>query len=373
MKIAYRPTKLEIDLNVLARNVRLLRERVPATARLMAVVKADGYGHGALQVARVAIENGADQLAVAIPEEGVQLRESGIGTPILVLGSITREGADAIARYRLSQTICDVDTVHWLDAAAARYNAMLDVHVKIDSGMGRIGIREESELFTLTRAVLAAKHLRLMGVYTHFASADAEDLSYTREQASRFEALAFKLRAIKPDILLHAANSAAMLRCPEFAYDMVRMGIAMYEDPSLPGDVSAGLACVMRWVTHATYVKVIEKGESVSYGRHFIAKAPTRVMTLPVGYADGYRRAIGGVGRALVQGQSVPVIGRVCMDQTMLDVTHVPNAAVGDEVVLLGRQGDAVISVREMGSWCNMIDYEVLLSPTARVPKVHKR
>lgn len=373
MKTSYRPTKLEIDLNVLARNVRLIRERVPATARLMAVVKADGYGHGALQVSRVAIENGADQLAVAIPEEGAQLRESGIGAPILVLGNISSEGADAIARYRLGQTVCDIDTVQWLEASASRYNAMIDVHIKIDSGMGRIGVREEGELFTVTSAVLAAKHLRLIGVYTHFAMADAEDLTYTREQASRFEALAFKLRAIKPDILLHAANSAAMLRCPALAYDMVRMGIAMYTDPCLPGDASKGLESAMRWVTSAVYVKEIARGESVSYGRQFIAEAPTRVMTLPVGYADGYHRAIGGVGRALVRGQSVPVIGRVCMDQTMLDVTDVPDAAVGDEVVLLGRQGDASIPVWEMGSWCNMIDYEVILSPTTRVAKVHKR
>lgn len=373
MKIAYRPTKVEIDLSVLARNVSILRERVPKSARMMAVVKADGYGHGALQVSRVAIENGADHLAVAIPEEGAQLRESGIGAPILVLGGITREGAAAIARYRLAQTVFDVETVHWLEAAAARLGATLDVHIKIDSGMGRIGVREEGELFALTRAILAAKHLRLVGVYTHFAAADAEDLTYTREQAVLFESLAFKLRALQPDIIVHAANSAAMLRCPEFSYNMVRMGIAMFLDPGLPGGASEGLNGVMRWITHAVYVKEIAKGETVSYGRLFTAERPTRVMTLPVGYADGYHRTIGGVGRALVRGRSVPVIGRVCMDQTMLDVTDVPDAAVGDEVVLLGKQGDAVITAREMGSWCGMIDYEVILSPTARVPKVHRK
>jgi len=369
----YRPTRIEISLSVLAENIRLIRKRVPERARLMAVVKADGYGHGALQVSRVAIENGAEHLAVAIPEEGAKLRESGIGAPILVLGGITREGAEAAAKYRLSQTVFDVETVKWLETSAANYNATLDIHIKVDSGMGRIGVRDGHELLTLAHAVLSAKRLRLAGVYTHFAAADAEDLSYTRDQAEKFESLVQKLRTLKPDIIAHAANSAAALRRPEYAYDMARVGIAMYVNPRFPDGASEGLQGAMRWITHAIQVKEIQTGETVSYGRIFQAERTTRVMTILVGYADGYHRCIGGIGRALVRGKSVPVIGRVCMDQAMLDVTDIPDAAAGDEVVLLGRQGDENIDTSEMGRWCNMIDYEVVLSPTGRVPKIFKK
>ena len=370
--IMYRPTRIEINLHQIAENVRLIRKRVPMNARLMAVVKADGYGHGAVQVSRVALENGCDFLAVAIPEEGAALRESGIGAPILVLGGISAEGAEAAARYRLSQTVFDLETVKWLEAAAARYRAVLDVHLKVDSGMGRIGVRNGRELVAIANAVLSARRLRLAGVFTHFAAADDEDLSYTKEQAQRFEAFVKTLRTLKPDILVHAANSAAALRCPEFAYDMARVGIAMVAGVHFPGAAGEGLRDAMRWITRAVHVKEIEAGESVSYGRIFRAERATRVMTIPVGYADGYHRCIGGGGRALVRGKSVPVIGRVCMDQTMLDVTDVPDAQVNDEVVLLGRQGNQSISVSEMGRWCDMIDYEVVLSPTGRVPRIYR-
>lgn len=367
----FRPTWLEISLGTLARNVRLLRASVPGRTMLMAVVKADGYGHGAAQVARVALQNGAVWLSVAIPEEGAKLRESGIVAPILVLGGISREGAEAAARFRLTQAVFNTETVRWLQEASARHGVMVDVHIKVDSGMGRIGVRKKESLLAVAKAVLSSSHLRLTGVFTHFAEADAEDLAYTIAQRDRFEALIAPLKAMRPDLLVHAANSAALLRCPALAYDMVRAGIALYEDPGFPDHAGEGLAAAMRWVSHAIHVKWIKPGETVSYGRTFAAARETRVMTLPVGYADGYHRSIGGRGRALVRGRSAPVIGRVCMDQIMLDVTDIPDAALGDEAVLLGAQGDETITVREMGAWCGMNDYEILLSPTARVPRVY--
>ncbi len=368
---AYRPTRLVIDLSVIESNVRLLRARTPKAARLMAVVKADAYGHGAVPVARAALAAGADFLAVAIPEEGAALREAGLTAPILVLGGIAEEGAEAAARYGLAQAAFDLETVRWLDAAAKRHGTRVDVHIKADTGMGRIGVRDERALRALAEAVQASPNLNLAGVFTHFASSDEKDLAFTRLQAARFDALAAPLKQAKPDLLLHAANSAALLRCPQLTYDMVRAGIALYVSPDLPGDAGEGLGHAMRWETRAVHVKDIEPGETVSYGRRFTAQRVTRVMTLPVGYADGYHRAIGGVGRALVRGQSAPVIGRVCMDQTMLDVTDIPGASVGDEVVLLGRQGNERITAREIGTWCGMIDYEVVLSPTGRVPKAY--
>ncbi len=368
---AYRPTRLEIDTNALAGNVRLLRGRLPVAARLCAVVKADGYGHGAEQVARIALANGAECLAVAIPEEGAHLREAGIAAPILVLGGILEEGAEAAARYALAQTVFDAETVRWLESAAQRHGKVIPVHIKVDSGMGRIGVRDEQALTALLDALNASPNLRAEGVFTHFATSDDPDLSFTHLQAKRFNALLSIVKARYPGILAHTSNSAALLRCPEYAYGMARAGISLYIDPGLPDGAGAGLRDAMRWVTRAVHVKTIAPGETVSYGRRFTAARETRVMTLPVGYADGYHRAIGGVGRALVRGQSAPVIGRVCMDQAMLDVTDIPGAAVGDEVVLLGAQGNERITAREIGSWCGMIDYEVLLSPTARVPKTY--
>lgn len=372
MNASYRPTRLEIDLQAVARNVRILRGRIPQTTKLMAVVKADAYGHGAVPVAETALQNGAECLAVALVEEGVQLRQSGISAPVLVLGGIAREGAQAVAAYGLIQTVFDVETVRWLEEAAAREGTAVDVHLKVDTGMGRIGVRSEAEARAVAEAALASDHVRLSGVFTHFATSDGEDLGFAREQNARFVSLVSALKALRPDLTVHAANSAAILRVPEAHYDLVRAGIALYVAPDLPDGAGDGLSDAMRWVTRAVHVKDVEPGETVSYGRIFTARRPTRVMTLPVGYADGYHRAIGGRGRALVRGQSAPVIGRVCMDQCMLDVTGIDGARAGDEVVLLGAQGRERITAREMGTWCGMIDYEIVLSPTARVPRIYR-
>lgn len=373
-----RPTWLDIDLDAIAANVRTLCMRARGAA-LMAVVKANAYGHGATVVARSALAAGASSLGVALVEEGVQLRKAGIGAPILVLGAITPRAAEAVAQHGLSQTVFDDATVRCLARAAMHANRRIDVHLKIDTGMGRIGVRDEREVLALAEAILAESSLRLAGLFTHFAAADAEDPGFTFSQNERFLSLAAAVRHRVPGVQLHAANSAATLRFSQTHHQMVRPGIALYLPPQLPSgpegaanEVGTNLRQAMRWVTQAVYVKEIAPGESVSYGRLFVAERPTKVMTLPVGYADGYHRGIGGKGFALVRGQRVPVIGCVCMDQTMLDVTGVPGAAVGDEVVLLGRQGDGFIGAAEMGRWCGMIDYEIVLSPTERVPRRYK-
>lgn len=367
----FRQTFIEIDISVIAQNTRLLRRRIPKSARLMAVVKADGYGHGAARVAEAALENGADCLGVSTPEEGAQLRLSGTQAPILILGGISREGAEAVARFSLAQTVFDEGTVRFLSEAAAKERTPLDVHIKVDTGMGRIGVRGAGELGDVAQAVLRSPSLCLAGVFTHFADADNENAAFTDLQANRFLSLAGPLKAQNPALLLHAANSAAALRFPEYALDMVRIGLALYTAPDLPARAGEDLGEALRWVTQAVHVKTIEPGEAVGYGLAFAARRKTRVMTIPVGYGDGYHRAIGNRGRALVRGQSAPVIGRVCMDQAMLDVTDVPGAEPGDEVVLLGRQGAERITPREMARWCDMIDYEILLSPTPRVPRVY--
>ncbi len=367
----FRPTVLEVNLSALARNFSALAARLPAHTKTAAVVKADAYGLGAVPCAQTLLRHGADFLAVAIPEEGAELRQAGISAPILVLGAVSQEGAEAAVRWHLTQTVFEAATVAWLEAAASRAGREVDVHLKVDSGMGRIGVRGVAEAMAVCRAVQAAPHVRLTGVFTHFAASDAASLDFTRMQNARFQTVVEAVRAECPGILVHAANSATQLRCPELSYDMVRAGIAMYTRPDFPGMPDIGLGETVCWKTRAAYVKTIEAGESVGYGCAFTAEQPTRVMTLPVGYADGYHRAICGRGWALVRGQRAPVIGRVCMDQAMLDVTGIPGAAEGDEVVLLGAQGRQTITPREMGAWCGMIDYEILLSPTGRVPRVY--
>lgn len=365
----YRPTLVEVSLPRVAQNVRHLRACLAGDAKLMAVVKADGYGHGAVQISACALAQGASALAVATVEEGVQLREAGLGAPILVLGLMDESAADAVVRHDLTQTIDGARALAWLSRAARAREKCARAHIKIDTGMGRVGVRGEAALLPLLEAVRAQKGVRVEGVYTHFATADG-DLDYVRRQHERFVPLAAAARAAVPGLVVHAANSAALLRCPWTHHDMARAGIALYLPPDIPGGAPQ-LAQAMRWVTRAVRVKEIGAGETVGYGRAFAAGRPSRVMTVPVGYADGYHRAIGGRGAALVRGLRAPVIGRVCMDQAMLDVTDIPGAAVDDEVVLLGEQGGDEISAREMGAWCGMIDYEVVLSPTARVPRVY--
>ena len=370
----YRLTRLEIDLDVIARNARYLRAKTPAQAKMMAVVKADAYGHGAVEVSRAALPNGADALAVAIPEEGVALREAGIEAPILVLGGVNAAGAEADVQFGLTQTVYDERTVENLQSAARRLGKTAAAHLKIDSGMGRIGVRTEDEARRVLAAIEAAPRVRLTGAFTHFATADESGgEAFEREQHERFMALAGPVKAAHPEILLHCANSAAMLRAPQYAHDMVRAGVALYGNPRFPGGEGEGLSEAMRWTTEAAYVKTVAPGETIGYGRAFTAQRPTRVMTVEVGYADGYPRRMGNRAYALVRGWRAPVIGRVCMDQAMLDVTEIPDARAGDEVVLLGAQGAQKITIRQLAEWMDVIDYEAMLAPSGRVPRVYMK
>ncbi len=356
-----RPTWVQVDLGAARENVRWLKEKA-AGARLMAVVKADAYGHGAVPFAKAALAAGASALGVATCEEGIELREGGLTAPILVLGATSEAAAPEAVRHGLTQTVFDTAAVSWLSEAAVRQQREARVHLKIDSGMGRIGVRDVRETDAVLAAIGAADGVTLTGVFTHFATADTDDETFVREQHERFLCLARRL-AGRPNLTVHAANSAATLRYPFTHHDMVRTGIAMYVEP--------GPRPAMRWVTRGVQIKTIGPGDTVSYGRTFTAGRETRVLSLPVGYADGYHRQIGGRGVALVRGRRAPVIGRVCMDQTLLDVTDIPGARAGDEVVLLGAQGDEIITAAQWGSWCGMIDYEAVLSPSGRVPRVY--
>lgn len=367
----YRTNYVEIDLGAIRHNAGVMRARLSGGTRLLAVVKADAYGHGALAVSRAALEAGASMLAVAIPEEGEQLRAAGIAAPILVLGGIEPEAAEAVVRNRLTQTVFDAGTIDALSQAACRLGVPAQVHVKLDTGMSRIGVRSAADAARLALAADAAPGVQLTGAFTHFATADEPDATDTLSQIARFEEMTAAIAAVHPDpIVRHACNSAGIFRYLQAHYDMVRGGITLYG--CVPSPDIAGVRQAMRWVTRAVYVKDLPAGARISYGGTFTAERPMRVMTVPVGYADGYRRAFSGKAQVLVRGRRARVVGRVCMDQIMVDVTDIPGCAAGDEVVLMGAQGEACITADELAAWADTISYEILLAPSGRVPRVYR-
>jgi len=354
-----------VDLSAIAENTAVLKAAIAPTPHMMAVVKANAYGHGLAQVAQTALKNGADWLGVAIPEEGETLRQAGVENPILVLGAVNERGAEASVRCRLTQTVFDRQRVRLLQSAAERMNTTVDVHVKCDTGMGRIGVRTADELRSVLDEIAACPRVRLTGAFTHFADADGDSDEYSEQQMERFEAF----RALLPeDILFHAAASAAGIKYPQARYQMVRQGISLYGCAPVKGGPRVRPA--LSWHSEIAYVKTIPAGECVSYGCTFRADKETRVATIPVGYGDGYHRALSGKAELLVGGRRCPVIGRVCMDQIMADVTDVPEKEcyLGAPVVLLGRQGNEEITADELAAWAGTISYEMLLAATARVP-----
>lgn len=365
----YRQNLLTIDLGAIQHNFKTLAARMPDGVRVMPVVKANAYGHGMVEVSRAVVRAGADRLAVALCEEGLGLREAGLTCPVLVLGAATQRAAEAAILGELTQTVFDVSTVEYLDEVAQEVGKPALVHIKLDTGMGRIGLRTEDEARTLVAALRRCPNVQATGVYTHFSDADAlakQGLvnDYTRGQLERFR----QLRAFFPEELLsHVANSAAELIFPEAYFQCVREGISLYGYPPVKTDLPFRRA--LRWESEVVHVKELPAGSAISYGRTFIAPRDMRVATVAVGYGDGYHRAGSNRARMLVRGQFASVVGRVCMDQTMIDVTDIPGVAVGDEVVLIGQQGENVIDAEQLAAWCDTISYEVLLAVTARVPR----
>ena len=361
----YRGTYIQVDLRAIAHNAETLRRAIAPARHMLAVVKANAYGHGLVPVATTALAHGADYLGVAIPEEGEALRQAGVQAPVLVLGAVNERGAEASVCFGLTQTVFDEERVRLLEKAAARQGKTAEAHLKCDTGMGRIGVRNEEELRRVLAALEKSPHVRLTGAFTHFADADGEDAAYTLSQIAAFE----RMRRLLPKgLLIHAAASAAAVRYPQARYDMVREGISLYGCSPAPGTPPVEPA--LSWHTEIAYVKTIPAGACVSYGCAFRAGRETRVATLPVGYGDGYHRALSGRAQVLVGGRRCPVVGKVCMDQIMVDVTDAPERAAytGAPVVLLGRQGNEEITAGEMAAWANTISYEMLLAATARVP-----
>ena len=364
----YRGTYIQVDLDAIGHNARLLKKETAQDAHMLAVVKANAYGHGIVQVAKVVLENGADYLGVAIPEEGEMLRNAGVKAPVLVLGGVNEKGAAASVKMDLIQTVFDAERIYMLEKAAAQQEKEAQVHLKIDSGMGRIGVRSAREVQQILEALAACPHVKLTGAFTHFADADGQSESYTLMQMEKFEALA---RLLPEGIVLHAAASAGSARFKNARYDMVRQGIALYGCAA--GNSTYEVIPALSWHTEIVFVKTIPAGACVSYGCTFTAEKETRVATLPVGYGDGYSRSLSGKAQVLIAGKRCNVLGRVCMDQIMVDVTELAEdeAVVGAPAVLLGAQGNERITADEMADLAGTISYEMLMAATARVPVMY--
>jgi alanine racemase len=369
-----RPTWLEIDLSAIANNTRLIKTLVGSQTCVMVSLKADAYGHGALKVARTVLHNGASMLGVATVSEATPLRDAGIDAPILVYGYIPHWQMREAVRLDITATLYSSESAQALSRAALALGKTVKVHVKVDTGMGRLGIRHEQfdEIVELVRDILTLPGLELEGIYTHFASADTCDQTHVRLQLARFQHILSVLttQGLRPPIV-HAANSAATLSLPEARFDMVRPGTAIYGlDPSSEVRLPEGFRAALSFKTQVSQVKWIPEGECISYGCTYITERPTRIAVLPVGYADGFRRAPKNWGSVLIRGQEAPILGRVCMDQCMVDVTHIPETRMGDEVVLIGRQGNATLSAEQVAERLGTINYEVVSEILARVPRV---
>ncbi|MEG3585868.1 MAG: alanine racemase [Actinomycetota bacterium] len=364
-----RPTWADIDLSVIENNIGELQKLV-SPSLFCAVVKADGYGHGAIPVARAAVDAGANWLAVALVEEGKELREAGIEIPILVLSEPRPSEMLEVVDCGLVPTVYSGAGISAASAAASASNTVMDVHLKVDTGMRRVGA-EPSFAVTLAKSIKERPSLSLDGIWTHCAVADERNNPFSKHQLQIFNKVLTECEEAEiPIRIRHAANSALSINNPEGHYDMVRCGIATYGIPPYQkGFPSISLAPAMSLRSEVSFAKNIKKGEGVSYGLAWKSSCDTRIATVPMGYADGLRRNSGHLGaKVIIQGQKLPIIGNITMDQFLVDCGEI-NAQSGDEVVLIGSQGDSAITAEDWAGWLGTIPYEIICGVESRIPR----
>jgi alanine racemase len=366
-----RPTWVEVDLEAIASNVRQISGIIGPEVKILAVLKADAYGHGAVTVARTALNNGVSYCGVASVNEALKLRDGGISAPTLVMGYTPTWLIREAILHDVTLTVYDADMVRAISRAAGDLRRIACIHVKVDTGMGRLGLLPE-QVVPFLHEVRDLPDLDLAGIFTHFSIADDTNLEYTRWQLARFQKVLDDLAEIGVTFrTIHCANSAAILRLSQAHFNTVRLGLAMYGlRPSPNVSLPAGFRPAMTWKTTIAQVKTLPQGSFVSYGNTYQTEREETIAVIPVGYADGFRRAPTRWHVVLVRGQRAPIVGRVCMDQTMINVNHIPNVRVGDEVVLIGRQGEDEITAEEVADWLGTINYEVVSEILARVPRM---
>ncbi len=372
----------EINLDAIENNIRAIRRYVDSSVKILGIVKADAYGHGYLETARTLLENGADALAVACLDEAIQLRKCGIEHTILILGHSRASEAEVLVANDIIPACFDFSLAKSLSDAAVKLNKCAKLHIKIDTGMGRVGYRfgdnaqeNEASVAEILR-IAALPNMDIDGIFTHFSVADDNDDDYTNLQFERFCEICDKLKMLGLDIpLRHCCNSAALIRFPHMHMDMVRPGIILYgHKPSEFVDCSAlGLKPSMTFKARITNVKTINTGESVSYGRRFTAEKECRVATVPVGYADGYSRTLSGKVQIIADGKLCNNLGNICMDQCMFDVTDVNTIAIGDEVILFGEGDNIELPVESLAEKMGTINYEILCVIGKRIPRIYLR
>ncbi len=364
-------TWAEVDLDALAHNVRQVKAFVGDRVEVIAVVKADAYGHGMVPVARTALQAGATRLAVHRVQEGIVLRRAGIEAPILLLGYAPLDAAPLVVQYRLTPTVLTQAFVDVLNGLAP---SGFPVHVKVDTGMGRFGLLPHEVVDFLAYVHQACPNLRVEGLYTHFATADEAETTYLRQQWAAFQAVMARMQDAGFDIpLKHACNSAATFALPEAHLNAVRPGIALYGmRPSLAWEAPVPLRPVLSLKSRVARVRVLPPGSSIGYGRTYVTPRAQRVALVPVGYGDGYVRALSNKGYVLIRGKRARILGRVSMDQIVVDVDAIPEVAMEDEVVLIGAQGRERITAEEVAAWAGTINYEVTTLLQPRVARFYR-
>jgi alanine racemase len=369
-----RPTWAEIDLDALAANLRVIREHVGREQKVMAAVKADAYGHGAVACSRRLEAEGVDWFGVALPEEGIELRAAGITRPILCLGGFW-EGQQNACLRDLTPVVYRIDQIESFDRAARDAGVVADVHVKIDTGMGRLGVPSDY-VPQFCDALSRFQHIRVDGLMTHLASADDPDQKdFTKDQLERFSKAVtlFRERGFSPSYI-HAANSAGAFAFPQARGNMVRPGGTLYgfsRDVLPPNIASPLLRPVMSLRSRIMLLKDVGKGQKLGYGCTFETSRASFIATIPIGYDDGYRRALSNRGRVIVRGKFAPVVGRVSMDLTLIDVTDVPGVSLDDQVILIGRDGELSITAEDVAETAGTISYEITCGISSRVPRIY--
>ena len=365
-----RPAWLEIDLKALKNNYKFIRSRIKNKSKIAAVVKADAYGHGAIKIAKKLDNLGVEYFCVGSPDEGVELREAGIEKPILVLAEVLESQYKDILKGNLIQTAASKKTLNSLNQYAEKMNENIKVHLKIDTGMGRIGFFPEkiSDIFELAQNL---KNIEVEGIFSHFARADEYNKDFSYQQLEKFKRAVKKIKRIaSKDLLYHIANSAAVIDLPETSFDLVRPGIMLYGmEPSQELKNKNNLQPLLSFKTRVTEIRELPAGFPVSYGSTYKTKAKEKMAVLPVGYKDGYPRLLSNKGEVLINNKRVPIRGKICMGQTIVSIDHLNNVEIGDEVVLIGSQGEEEIKAAEIAEKCGTINYEIICNLSDKLEK----
>lgn len=364
-----RPAWLEVDLSAIANNISAVRQFVSPTTQVMAIVKANAYGHGLVPAAKAAIKGGAAALGVALLQEGIALRNAGITAPVVVLIPTMPEQADSLVAHNLSQTIGHPAAIPPIEAAAKRYNTRARIHLKVDTGMGRLGLSSD-EVSAFAKKIAQNPHLFFEGIATHVAWERAENMDKARHQIKTFAACLSKLTDISVPYR-HAANSVMTVHMPESHFDLVRVGLLTYGISPAQGAGPLSLSPALSIKARIIQVRNFSAGQTLSYGGTYTLTRPSRIALAPLGYADGYNRRMSNTSHVLICGKPCPVVGEICMDVIMIDVTDIPPVSVGEEVVLLGKQGDREITVNDLAQWGNYISHEVVSLLSTRLPRLY--